>query len=115
MNTYPRKSPPTAVTRRHMLQALATIGITGPLALELAAQSRSEISQDVLRRASQILGGEFSADRLAVVERALQRNLDQFQSVRDLAIDDTVEPAPIFTPRQPYAARAATATPRRGR
>lgn len=115
MNTHPRQSPPAAVTRRRMLHALATIGITGPLALELVAQSRREISQDVLRRASQILGEEFSAERLAVVERALQRNLDQLQIVRDLAIDDRVEPAPIFTPRQPYAGRAAAAAPRRRR
>lgn len=114
MTTHPPPPPPAAVTRRRLLHALATIGITGPLALELAAQSRSEISQEVLRRAAQILGEEFTAERLAVVEKALQRNLDQFQIVRDLAIDDSVEPAPIFRPGQPYPARA-TAAPRRRR
>jgi hypothetical protein len=82
-----------------MLQALAAAGITGPLALEVLSQSRSQISIDVLRRASAILGEDFSAERLAVIEKALQRNLDQSQRVRDLVIDDRVEPAPIFAAR----------------
>ncbi|MEO7133887.1 MAG: hypothetical protein ABI024_06660 [Vicinamibacterales bacterium] len=112
MNAHPHK-PPAAVTRRRLLQTLASIGITGPLALELVAQSRSDISSEVLRRASQILGEPFTDARLAVVERALQRNLDQFQMVRDLPIDDTVEPAPIFTPKSPYGARATPASGRR--
>jgi hypothetical protein len=67
------------LSRRRMLQALAAVGITGPLAVELVAQSRASISVDTLRRASAVLGEEFSAERLAVVEKALQRNLDQFQ------------------------------------
>ncbi len=112
MKTHPR-IPPAAVTRRGLLQTLAAIGITGPLALELVAQSRGGISQEVLRHASQILGEEFSDARLAVIERALQRNLVQFQIVRDLWIDDTVEPAPIFTPKLPYGARPATPASRR--
>lgn len=90
-----------------MLQALAALGITGPLALELAAQSRARISTDTLRRAAAVLGEEFSAERLGVIEKALQRNLDQFQTVRDLAIDDRVEPAPIFMARTGDARRAA--------
>ena len=96
-------SPP--LTRRRMLQALAALGITGPLALELVAQSRARISADTLRRASAILGEEFSEARLAVVEKALQRNLDQFQIVRDLVIDDRVEPAPLFMAKPPDAPR----------
>ena len=109
----PASKPPSATTRRRMLQMLAAIGFTGPLGLELAAQARSAISQDVLRRASQILGEPLSDARLAIVERALQRNLDQFQIVRDLSIDDTVEPAPIFAPKSPYGARPATPPSRR--
>jgi hypothetical protein len=104
------KKPPSPVTRRRMLQALTTIGITGPLALELVAQSRDRISVDTLRRASAVLGEEFSAERLAVIEKALQRNLDQFQMVRDLVIDDLVEPAPIFVAKQPSAPRASATT-----
>jgi hypothetical protein len=109
MNGHIRKTPSSALSRRRMLQALATIGITGPLALELVAQSRERISVDTLRRASAVLGEEFSAERLGVIEKALQRNLDQFQLVRDLVIDDQVEPAPVFVAKPATRARAATA------
>lgn len=94
-------------TRRRLLQALAAAGITGPLALELVAQSPARISQDTLRRAAAVLGEEFSPERLTVIEKALQRNLDQFQVVRDLVIDDRVEPAPIFVANPESAVRAA--------
>lgn len=91
------RSPQDAVmTRRRLLQALATVGVTGPFALELVAQSQGKINADVLRQAQAVLGEDFSAERIAVIERALQRNLDTFQIVRDLVIDDRVEPAPVF-------------------
>jgi len=88
------------LSRRQLLQALAAAGITGPAAIDLVAQARSSISAETLRQASAILGETFTADRLTVVQAALQRNLDQFQIVRDLAIDDSVEPAPVFDPRR---------------
>jgi hypothetical protein len=88
---------PAEMTRRRLLQALAAAGITGPLALDLVAQSRAHVSVDALKQASAaVLGEEFTPERLAVIEKALQRNLDQFQGVRDLVIDDRVEPAPMF-------------------
>jgi hypothetical protein len=62
--------------------------------------SRSSISSESLRQASAILGETFTADRLTVIQAALQRNLEQFQIVRDLVIDDSVEPAPVFDPRR---------------
>jgi hypothetical protein len=89
----------TEITRRRLLQALAAAGVAGPLALELVAQSRGRVSIDALRQASALLGEEFTPARLAVIEKALQRNLDQFQIVRDLVIDDRVEPAPVFMAR----------------
>jgi len=46
------------------------------------------------------VGESFSDERLAVIDTALRRNLDQFQIVRDLEIDDAVEPAPIFDARR---------------
>ena len=85
-------------TRRNVLKALAAIGITGPLALDLAAQTRTFVSIENLRNAASLRGENFSEDRLRVIQAALQRNLDQFQLVRDLDIDDLVEPAPVFLP-----------------
>jgi hypothetical protein len=107
-----RNTGTATLSRRRMLQALAAVGITGPLAVELVAQSRTTISADTLRRASAIVGEEFSAERLAIVERALQRNLDQFQAVRDLVIGDLVEPAPVFAAKTSTAATTGSA-PRR--
>lgn len=85
--------------RRHLLQALVAAGVAAPLAAELAAQSKGRVTVEGLRQASAMLGQELPAERLAVVEKALQRNLDQFQVVRDLVIDDLVEPGPTFMTR----------------
>jgi len=104
-------------TRRHILHALAAIGVTGPLALHLteqalAAQSaRTVISIDNIKNAAAIRGENFNDDRLRVIHAALQRNLDQFQIVRDLDIDDLVEPAPIFNPLRYDAPHNAAPTP----
>lgn len=95
------QAPGPKMTRRRLLQVLAALGITGPLALDLVAQA-GRISKDILRDAAAIRGETFSDERLEVIEKALQRNLDQFQVVRDLEIDDRVEPAALFVvPRQP--------------
>ncbi len=85
------------VSRRKMLQLLAALGITGPAATEILAQSKGgALSPEILKTANALIDQQFSDERLKVVTAALQRNLDQFQIVRDLEIDDSVEPAPIF-------------------
>jgi|SRR5687767_4556016 hypothetical protein len=87
------------LTRRRVLQVLAAAGITGPAALDLLAQTRTKISADMLKQASPLIGGvQLSDERLKVAETALQRNLEQFQIVRDFVVPDSVEPAPIFIP-----------------
>ena len=88
------------VSRRHVLQILTALGIAAPLAAELAAQSAPVVSEDALRGAAALLSGMFDQQRLAVARTALQRNLDQFQVVRDLDIPDEVEPPTIFLPRR---------------
>jgi hypothetical protein len=50
---------------------------------------------DSLKTATVLLNREFDDERLQVIRTALQRNFDQFQGVRDLVIDDSIEPAPI--------------------
>ncbi len=88
--------PTEGLTRRRLLQTLAGAGVAAPLAADLLAQPPS-ISTDILRKAETVLGGHYSDERLEVINKALQRNLEQFQGVRDLVVDDLVEPAPIFT------------------
>lgn len=86
------------VSRRRLLQALTAAGITGPAALQVAAQARHTVTLEALSNASALLDQDFGEERLKVIEAALQRNLDQFQLVRDLEIDDSIEPAITFDP-----------------
>ncbi|HVB39063.1 MAG TPA: hypothetical protein VND92_11015 [Vicinamibacterales bacterium] len=91
--------PARPLSRRRILQMLAALGIAGPAAARLSAQAHAQLSVDTLRCADAIIDQKFAEDRLPIIERALQRNLDQFQIVRDLQIDDLIEPAPIFLAR----------------
>ncbi len=93
----PSENGSKRVTRRAMLQLLAAAGITGPAAAEILAQVKTkELSPEILKTANAIVDQEFTDERLRIAATALQRNLEQFQIVRDLEIDDSVEPAPIF-------------------
>ena len=82
--------------RRQILKILMSLGVSGPLALDLAAQAGAKIPVDTLRNAAEIRGETFSGRRLQAIEPALQRNLDEFQIVRDFELDDLTEPAPVF-------------------
>ena len=83
-------------SRRQLLHALVTAGAAAPVAAEALEQSRTHVSVDNLRSAESLIGQHYDDERLRVIDKALQRNLDQFQIVRDLVIDDLVEPAPMF-------------------
>jgi hypothetical protein len=86
------------LSRRHLLQLLAAMGITGPAAIQIVAQSKTkQVSPQILRSANALVDQDFSDERLQTITAAVQRNLDQFQIVRDLVIDDSVEPAPMFS------------------
>jgi hypothetical protein len=91
---------PDGVSRRHVLTILAALGFTGPAAATLAAQAAPAVSDEALRGAARLLSGTFGEERLAVARRALQRNLDQFQAVRDLELPDTLEPPLLFRARR---------------
>ncbi len=84
------------LSRRRAVQVLALMGFGGPAAATLLAQSRRQITPEMLATAENLLDQDFTPERLDVIATALQRNLDQFQIVRDLEIDDLIEPAPMF-------------------
>ena len=86
-----------AVSRRRAVQILAMLGVSAPAATHLWAQARKQITPEALRAATVLLDQDFSRERLEAIAPALQRNFDQFQIVRDLEIDDRVEPSPIFS------------------
>ncbi len=93
------RSDPRTVSRRQVMRLLAAIGVTGPAALGLAAQVERRISPEMLRDATAMLDQDFDDERLRIVTPALQSNLDQFEIIRDLEIDDLVEPATLFLAR----------------
>jgi hypothetical protein len=94
------KSCRDRMNRRDILQILAALGFTGTAAAALAAEAAPVVSDESIRGAAALLSGSFGGDRLAVAKTALQRNLDQFQVVRDLELPDSVEPAVVFQPRR---------------
>ena len=87
-----------AIDRRSVLQILGALGFAGVAAADLAAQARPAVTAATLREAASLLAGSFDAARLSVAERAVQRNLEQVQAVRELVLDDAIEPAPVFAP-----------------
>ena len=93
-----RNGPDHAIDRRCVLHILAALGFGGPAAVVLAAQARPAVNAATLREAALLLDGSFDADRMAVAERAVQRNLEQIQVVRELVLDDAIEPALVFAP-----------------
>jgi hypothetical protein len=94
------------IPRRFLLKALTSLGISGPLAVKLIGESPAKVSVPILKDASSIRGERFSDERLKVIEVALQRNLDQFQMVREFEVDDLIEPAPMFVTKR-YSSGAA--------
>jgi hypothetical protein len=87
-------------TRREVIQLLASLGFTAPAIADLVAQARHVLTAEELKHASAVLDRDLADDQVDVIRRALQRHLDQFQIVRDLEIDDGVEPALIFAARR---------------
>jgi hypothetical protein len=88
------------ISRRNILQILAALGFTGTMAESLAAQAVPVVSAGAIGGAASLLSGTFDDQRLAVARTALQRNLEQFQAVRDLELADSVEPPVIFQARR---------------
>lgn len=86
------------IDRRAVLQILAALGFGSAAAADLAAQVRPTVTAAALQQAASLLDGTFDARRLAVAERAVQRNLEHTAAVRELVLDDAVEPAPVFAP-----------------
>jgi hypothetical protein len=89
-----------SVDRRAVLQILAALGFGAAAASDLAAQARPTVSRAALQQAATLLDGTFDAARLGVAERAVQRNQEHLAAMRELVLDDAVEPAAIFRPRR---------------
>lgn len=84
-------------TRRQVVRMLGALGLNSAATTELMAQAPTP-GVDALKCALAIQGRDLSQEQLDVIRRALQRNLEQFQAVRDLEIDDRIAPLVIFSP-----------------
>lgn len=92
----PDGAPTGGITRRRALELLGLAGLAVPVGGSILAQERPLITAEALAEADVVLGEEISAERLEVIAPALQANMDQFRLVRELEIDDLVEPPTLF-------------------
>ena len=81
--------------RRDLLKILVAGGVLGPAAAG-AMQKDAALTTDILERAVALFDAGIDPARIREILPAVQRNRDFFQPVRELAIDDDVEPSPIF-------------------
>jgi hypothetical protein len=79
--------------RRRLLKLMIAAGFLGESA---SAQNASPLTPEVLEKAMTLFEGDLEAQHLRAVLPAVQRNVDFFRLVRELDIEDRVEPAPIF-------------------
>ena len=67
--------------------------------MEALAQAGKEVSLDTLRTSAALIDADLNEKQLDIISKAIQKNIDQFETFRTLEIDDMIEPAPIFTAR----------------
>ena len=87
-------------TRRQVVQMLGALGVVQSRVGIAAAPAQFSLSAQDLKGSLTIQGRELDQSQTEAVRQALQRNLQQFQAVRDLDIADAVPPAVIFRPWQ---------------
>jgi hypothetical protein len=63
-------------------------------------QSALAVSADAVKSVLAIQGRSLPDEEVEMIRRALQWNLDRFQRVRALELDDAVAPAVMFVPRR---------------
>jgi hypothetical protein len=89
--------------RRDLLKALVAGGVLGPAAAA-ALQNDPALTTDILERAVTLFDAGIDPARLREILPAVQRNRDFFRLVRELPIDDDIEPSPIFHANRPGGA-----------
>jgi hypothetical protein len=62
-------------------------------------QQSALVSADAVKSVLAIQGRSLPDEEVEMIRRALQWNLDRFQRVRALELDDAVAPAVMFVPR----------------
>jgi hypothetical protein len=83
-------------TRREIVQLLVALAAGGAATTEPSAQAA--LSGQDLKGALAIQHRALPAKELELIQRALQRSLDEFGRVRELDIDDAVALPVVFRP-----------------
>lgn len=78
---------------------LAALGLGSAAVTELGAQARQALSASDIIGALAIQGREMPDDEIELIRQALQRNLEQFQRIRDFEMSDDVALPVVFRPR----------------
>ena len=86
-------------TRRQVVQMLGALGVLQTPVWIAATPAQVTLSARDLQGSLTIQGRDLDTSHTEAVRLSLQRNLEQFQAVRDLDIGDAVAPAVIFRPR----------------
>jgi hypothetical protein len=81
--------------RRELLKLLVAGGVLGPAAAG-ALQEDGALTTEILERAVTLFEAGIEPARIREILPAVQRNRDFFRIVRELPIEDDVEPAPVF-------------------
>lgn len=90
------KSIRRALSRRQTLQLIA-LGVSGTAASELLAKDALKITPQLLQTTAGMVDTDFTSKQLDTFAPALQATMNQFAIVRELQIDDLIEPALHFS------------------
>ena len=85
-------------TRRQLVQMLAAMSLGAGAVADLPAQAGQKLTLADLNGALALQGREMPEAEKAVVRRALQQSLDDFQRVRDFDVDDAFGLPVVFSP-----------------
>jgi hypothetical protein len=89
--------------RRRLLKLMIAAGF---LAEAGAASGVSPLTPEILEKAMVLFEGDLGRESLEAVLPAVQRNVDFFRLVRELDIEDRVEPAPVFHASRSFLERS---------
>jgi hypothetical protein len=84
------------LTRRQAVLVLTASAVTGSMAAGVLQQPLAGITSDGLRQASKVFGHDFNEERLQELTPVMDKDLGKLQALRDLEIEESVEPAIIF-------------------
>jgi len=111
---------PNPMDRRDFMSYFAGLGLGGtalPATLwAMAQQEEGPITKDMLADAEALVGLEFTGEEREMVLEGVNRNLRAYESLRTVAIPNSVYPALVFDPVLPGRSPAVReGTPRRTR